>query len=168
MAKKKKIHQQFGYPTSEINSAIDGNGEVSDCREICMMYRKTPSRRIVSANMAKEFNKLMAIELKEYKIEDICFLHMVEMATWFSNSCVIKCKEMKITEKLMETWLGTSLEAPVTIFCDIGKECANIFLKMRENINIQVLHTAAYSPFINGLCVAKITIEQSKLSLKVT
>ncbi|XP_037793904.1 uncharacterized protein LOC119589356 [Penaeus monodon] len=48
---------------------------------------------------------------------------------------------------------------------------------MCENMNIQVMHTAAYSPFCNGLCernhaiidemVVKIMAEQPKLSLKV-
>lgn len=102
---------------------------------------------------------------------------MVDMSTRFS--CVTKSKEPdEIVEKIIETWLGTGLGAPVKFLCDNGGEFANnTFLEMCENMNIQVVHTAAYSPFSNGLCernhaiidemVVKIMAEQPKLSLKV-
>lgn len=78
--------------------------EMSSSCEICMKYRKTPSRPIVSVNNAREFNKVVALYLKEYKKKDIYFLHMVDMATRFSKSCVMKSKEPKIiVEKIMET-----------------------------------------------------------------
>ena len=117
--------------------------------------------------------------MKEYKKGDTYFLHMVDMATRFSKSCVTKSKDPKeIVEKIMETWLGTGLGAPVKFLCDNGGEFANnIFMDMCENMNIQVKHTAAYSPFSNGLCernhavidemIAKIMTEQPDLSLKV-
>lgn len=78
--KKKKIeklHQQFGHPTSKRliqllkDAGIDDElcfiyvEEVSDSCEICIKYKKTPSRPIVSVNMAKEFNEVVAIDLKE-------------------------------------------------------------------------------------------------------
>jgi len=192
--KKKKIeklHQQFGHPTSKRliqllkDAGIDDElcfiyvEEVSDSCEICIKYKKTPSRPIVSVNMAKEFNEVVAIDLKEYKKGEIYFLHMVDMSTRFSKSCVTKSKEPdEIVEKIIETWLGTGLGAPVKFLCDNGGEFANnTFLEMCENMNIQVMHTAAYSPFSNGLCernhaiidemVVKIMAEQPKLSLKV-
>ena len=192
--KKKKIdklHQQFGHPTSKrLIQLLKDAGvvdeicyeyaeEVSDVCEICMKYKKTPSRPVVSMNMAKEFNEVVAIDLKEYKKGDTYFLHMVDMATRFSKSCVARSKEPKeIVEKIIETWLGTGLGAPMKFLCDNGGEFANnTFLDMCENMNIRVMHTAAHSPFSNGLCernhavidemVTKIMAEQPDLSLKV-
>jgi len=117
--KKKKIeklHQQFGHPTSKRliqllkDAGIDDElcfiyvEEVSDSCEICIKYKKTPSRPIVSVNMAKEFNEVVAIDLKEYKKGEIYFLHMVDMSTRFSKSCVTKSKEPdEIVEKIIET-----------------------------------------------------------------
>lgn len=192
--KKKKIeklHQQFGHPTCkrliqllkdagvEDEMCFVFTEEVSDSCEICMKYKKTPSRPVVSVNMAKEFNEVVAIDLKEFKRGDIYFLHMVDMATRFSKSCITKSKEPKeIVEKIIEIWLGTGLGAPMKFLCDNGGEFANkLFLEMCENMNIQVMHTAAYSPFSNGLCernhavidemVVKIMAEQPELPLKI-
>lgn len=192
--KKKKIeklHQQFGHPTSKKliqvlkDAGVDdemcfGHAEVvSNSCEICVKFKKTPSRPIVSVNMAKEFNEVVALDLKEYRKGDIYFLHMIDMATRFSKSCVTKSKEPKeIVEKVVETWLGTGLGAPKKFLCDNGGEFANnMFLDMCENTNIQVMHTAAYSPFSNGLCernhavidemVEKMVAEQPDLSLRV-
>lgn len=189
--KIEKLHQQFGHPTCKrlIQLLKDAGIEdemcfayaedVSSSCEICMKYKKTPSRPIVSVNIAREFNEVVAIDLKEYKKGEVYFLHMVDMATRFSKACVTRSKEPKeIVEKILETWLGTGLGAPVKFLCDNGGEFANnIFLEMCENMNIQVMHTAAYSPFSNGLCernhavvdemVSKIMAEQPYLSLKV-
>ncbi|XP_045105480.1 uncharacterized protein LOC123500989 [Portunus trituberculatus] len=189
--KIEKLHQQFGHPTSKrLIQLLKDAGvedeicnvyaeEVSDACEICMKYKKTPSRPVVSVNMAKEFNEVVAIDLKEYKKGDIYFLHMVDMATRFSKSCVTRSKEPKeIVEKLIETWLGSGLGAPRKFLCDNGGEFANsTFLDMCENMNICIMHTAAHSPFSNGLCernhavidemVNKIIAEQPDLSLKV-
>ena len=164
--KIEKLHHQFGHPTCKrLTQLLKDAGveddmcfvyaeEVSKSCEICVKYKKTPSRPIVSVNMAKEFNEIVAVDLKEYKKGKIYFLHMVDMVTRFSKSCVIKSKEPKeIVDKIMETWLGTGLGAPVKFLCDNGGEFANTaFLEMCENMNIQVMHTAAYSPFSNGLC----------------
>ena len=100
--KIEKLHQQFGHPTSKrLIQLLKDAGvedeicnvyaeEVSDACEICMKYKKTPSRPVVSVNMAKEFNEVVAIDLKEYKKGDIYFLHMVDMATRFSKLCYKK------------------------------------------------------------------------------
>lgn len=128
--------------------------------------------------MARDFNEIMAVDLKEYK-KDVHILNMVDMATRFSKSCITRSKEpTEIVEKIMEIWLRTCLGPPMKFLCYSGGEFANnSFLEMCENVNIQVMHTAAYSPFINGLCesnhaivdemVAKLRSEQPELSSNV-
>lgn len=62
--------------------------------------------------MAKEFNKVVARDLKEYKKREIYFLHMVDMATRFSKSKSKEPEEIRI----IEARSGTGLGAPL-IFC---------------------------------------------------
>ena len=80
---------------------------------MCIKYKKTPPKPIVSTNMARIFNEIVAMDLKEYKKGQIYFLHLVDMATRFSRSCIVKSKEPKlIVEKILEIWLGTGIGAP--------------------------------------------------------
>ena len=49
-----------------------------------------------------------------------------------------------IVESIITQWIGSGLGAPLKIFCDNGGEFANqTFLDMCENMNIEVMHTAA-------------------------
>lgn len=82
--------------------------------------------------MAKDFNQVVAIDIKEYKKGDKYFLHMVDMATRFSKSCVTKSKKPKeIVEKVTEIWLGTDLGVSVKFLCDNNGLFANTtFLDM--------------------------------------
>lgn len=101
------------------------------------------------------------------------------MATRFSKPCVTKRKEpKKIVEKVIETLLGTGFDSHSKFLYDNGGEYANIsLLDMCENMNIQVMHTPAYSIYSNGQCERnhavteemepKILAEQPKLSLRV-
>ena len=186
----KKIHHQFGHPSSkrlkmlfkdaelvdkESNSLVE---EITDGCNTCIKFKRTPSRPTVSMNMAKEMNDIVAIDLKEYKKVNIYFLHMIDLATRFSRSCITRSKEPKeIVEGIITTWLGSGLGAPRKFLCDNGGEFANnCFLDLCENMNIQVMHTAAYSPFSNGVCernhaviddmVYKMKAEQPDLKLE--
>ena len=189
--KVRKLHHQFGHPTCKrltqlfIDAGITDErcfeyaSEISNSCEVCIKYKKTPSRPVVSVNMARNFNEVVAMDLKEFKKGEIYFLHLVDMATRFSRSCIVKSKEPKvIVEKIIEIWLGTGIGAPEKVLCDNGGEWANnTFLELCEQMNIRVMHTAAYSPFSNGLCernhavidemVAKIMCDQPTCSLSV-
>ena len=124
-------------------------------------------------------NDIVALDLKEYKKGDTYFLHMIDLATRFSRSCITRSKDPKeIVECIITTWLGSGLGAPRQFLCDNGGEFANdTFLDLCENMNIQVKHTAGYSPFSNGLCeknhaviddmVYKMKSEQPELPLNI-
>ena len=189
IAKIKKIHQQFGHPSYErlrklmINADIKDKEclkyaeEISNQCDECVKFKRTPPRPIVSFNLGREFNETVAIDLKEWKKGEIYLLHMVDMATRFSNTGIIKSKDPKVVvEKILEIWIGSGLGVPLKFFCDNGGEFAySVFLDMCENLNIQVIHTAAESPFSNGLCernhcvidemIAKMMSEDSKMKL---
>ena len=187
----KKLHHQFGHPSTKRLRLLFKDAEIEDVEshslveeitdgcETCLKFKRTPSRPTVSMNMAKEMNDIVALDLKEYKKGDIYFLHMIDLATRFSRSCITRSKEPKeIVECIITTWLGSGLGAPMKFLCDNGGEFANnSFLDLCENMNIQVMHTAAYSPFSNGVCernhaviddmVYKIKAEQPDLKLEI-
>ena len=161
-----KLHHQFGHPSArrlillfkdagiddkETNAIVD---KLTNNCEACVKYRKTPSRPVVSMNMAHEVNDIVTLDLKEYEKGKIYFLHMIDMASRFSRSCVIKSKEPNvIVESIVTQWIGSGLGAPGKILCDNGGEFANqTFLDLCENMNMEVMHTAAFSPFSNGVC----------------
>ena len=189
--KFKKLHHQFGHPSikrlkqlltdaeiddSESHSLVE---EITNGCDTCAKFKRTPSRPIVSMNMAKEMNDIVALDLKEYKKNDIYFLHMIDLATRFSRTCIIRSKDPKvIVEGIITTWIGSGLGAPRKFLCDNGGEFANnTLLDLCKNMNIEVMHTAAYAPFSNGVCernhaiiddmVYKIKAEQPDLDLEI-
>ncbi|PIK35546.1 hypothetical protein BSL78_27628 [Apostichopus japonicus] len=125
---------------------------VSKC-EVCKQYKKTPSRPVVGLPLAKEFNEVVALDLKEWK-SGIYFLHIIDVATRFSVAGVIRHKTPKvIIEKVMKLWIGSGMGAPKKFLSDNGGEFANEeFRDMAENLNIEIWNTAGYSPWQNGLC----------------
>ena len=189
--KIKKLHHQFGHPSSKRlgnllkDAKIEDNEshslleEITDGCETCLRFKRTPSRPLVSMNMASEMNDIVALDLKEYKKNDIYFLHMIDLATRFSRTCITRSKEPKvIVEGIITTWLGSGLGSPRKFLCDNGGEFANkTLLDLCENMNIEILHTSAYSPFSNGICernhaviddmVYKIKADQPDLKLEI-
>lgn len=161
-----KLHKQFGHPSSKrLIQLLKSGGmtnvdyfklveEVTDDCNTCTKYKRTPSKPVVSLPLAKEFNETVAMDLKEWNKGQVYFLHVIDVATRFSRSAVIYSKEKRvIIDKVIEMWMGTGLGAPEKILCDNGGEFANSeFLDMCENLNIRVMHTAAESPFSNGIC----------------
>ena len=79
---------------------------------------------------------------------------MIDLATRFSKACIVRNKQPKtIVEGIITTWIGSGLGAPKKFLCDNGGEFANnTLLDLCENTNVEVIHTAAYSPFSNGVC----------------
>lgn len=162
-----KLHKQFAHPTakrlkllfkdagiedSEYDTLIE---DISNNCEICLKYKRVPSRPVVSIPLARDFNEAVAMDLKEWdKIGNVWFLHLIDMATRFSVSTVIYSKEKQvIINNVVEKWIGTGLGCPKKFLSDNGGEFANeAFKDVAENLNITVLNTAAESPFSNGLC----------------
>ena len=164
--KIRKLHHQFGHSSArrlillfkdagiddtETNAIVD---KLTNSCETCVKYSKTPSRPVVSMNMAHEVNDIVTLDLKDFEKGKIYFLRMIDMASRFTRSCVIKSKEPNvIVENVITQWIGSGLGAPRKLLCDNGGEWANqTFLDLCENMNIEVMHTAAFSPFSNGVC----------------
>ena len=190
LKKIEKLHKQFGHPTSQRLRALMKDAGVLDSElielvedvtkgcEVCKVYKKTPSRPVVSLPLATEFNEVVAMDLKFWR-PGVYFLHLIDMATRFSLATVIRSKEPEvILNKVMIMWIGSGLGAPKKFLADNGGEFANEqFRDMCENLNIEVLNTAAYSPWQNGICernhavvddcVTKILEENPSMKLEV-
>ena len=162
----KKLHYQFGHPRSQrLKSLLKNAGitdeeydqcidEISEGCEICKKYQRTPSRPIVSLPLAKDFNDVVAMDLKEWKKGSIYILYMIDVSTRYTRAAIIKNKERNtIIDNIMKMWIGTGLGCPSKFLVDNGGEFDNRdFKDVCENLGIIIMSTAGYSPFSNGLC----------------
>lgn len=185
-----KLHRQFSHPNSSRLINLLNDCEIVDeelisfikeldtkC-EICLKYKKSKPRPIVGFPLAKSFNETIAMDLKEWSNnKKIWFLHIIDHATRYSVSSVIRSKKKEvIVKKIFQCWIG-SFGYPNKILVDNGGEFANDeFITFCENLNIRICTTAAESPWSNGLVerhnavlgltVAK-TIEDTKCDLDI-
>ena len=185
-----ELHMQFSHPNSSRLINLLNNCEIVDeelisfikeldtkC-EICLKYKKSKLQPIVRFPLAKSFNETIAMDLKEWSnSKKIWFLHIIDHATRYSVSSVIRSKKKEvIVKKIFQCWIG-SFEYPNKILVDNGGEFANDeFITFCENLNTRICTTAAESPWSNGLVerhnailgltVTK-TIEETKCNLDI-
>lgn len=142
--------------------AVVGN-IVADC-EICKVHAKTPPRPSVSTPLAHDFNDKVALDLKKWRNRWI--LHMVDMWSRLTISVFIdRKKPSEVIDKVMMHWVGAGYGIMGTLFTDNGGEFSSA--EMREVcsiLNVEVLTTAAESPFQNGICERNHAIVDSMLA----
>ena len=161
----KKLHTQFGHPsakrliklidsstmqdTTELKQAVE---ELSEKCDICRRYKKSRPRPVVCFPLASEFNETVAMDLKVFKNNAIYFLHMIDHATRFSQAVVIRSKKAEVILKhFIMSWIAV-FGSPQKVLADNGGEFANSSLiDLCENLNINLMTTAAESPWSNGL-----------------
>ena len=161
----KKLHRQFAHPTSkklksliddaEVNNVILNKciDEVSEKCDTCIKYKRPKRRPVVAFPLAKIFNDTVAMDLKQYSYSpNIWILHIIDHATRYSVSCVIKTKRKEeIVKQLFKHWVSVFGYAK-RFLVDNGVEFNNSeFITFCENLNIKVCTTAAESPWSNGL-----------------
>ena len=181
-----KLHKQFAHPSKErLIKLVRESGvrdmeleeeirKLEDKCDTCMKFRRTPCRPVVSMPMARNFNDVISMDLKFWG--DKYFLVMVDMATRYCNASVISSKTASvIIDGVMRHWVAL-FGSPKKILTDNGGEFNNNeFRSMGENFNIEMICTAAESPWSNGVCerlnavlkdnVLKI-LEENKCSLE--
>ena len=160
-----KLHRQFAHPKCEklINllksAAPPWNDDkelftllekLSDKCDICKKYKRFHLHPSVSLPMATKFNQCIAMDLKFY--EEHILLHIIDYASRFSSSSRIPSKRPEVIIKvIMHKWIAI-FGSPGAIFSDNGGEFANEeFLDMAHSFNINILVSAANSPFSNGV-----------------
>ena len=157
-----KLHKQFGHPAARkliqlVEQAGNKNKKlhdairkVSDNCIVCKKFRRAPARPVVCMPLAKNFNDVMATDLKSWGNE--YFLVMIDVATRYCIAVLIGNKRPStIISGIILHWISL-FGAPKSILSDNGGEYNNSdFLEFSENFNINVMTTAAQSPFSNGI-----------------
>uniref|UniRef100_A0A2C9L444 Integrase catalytic domain-containing protein n=1 Tax=Biomphalaria glabrata TaxID=6526 RepID=A0A2C9L444_BIOGL len=143
----------------------DFEEEFTDIERSCELrkvFAKTPSRPVVAFPMARDFNEIVAMDLKQYK--DQWILHMVDMWSRYSVSVLINRKKTSIViDALMTNWVGI-FGVMKALMTDNGDEFTSDELREVASIlSIQVGTTAAFSPYRNGLCERVHAITDHKL-----
>ncbi|PIK34739.1 hypothetical protein BSL78_28435 [Apostichopus japonicus] len=123
-----------------------------EIREVCKRFKKTPSRPVVCLPLAKEFNDVVAMDLK--KFGDVYFLHFIDLFTRFSKSKLTRRKTPKVIVDAVATeWIAAGFGPPKKFLVDNGGEFDNAeYREFAEQFNVEVCATAAYSPWSNGIC----------------
>ena len=158
-----KLHRQFGHPKAETliklikNAGIKNKNlqkeihSISKTCIICLKNKRPSPRPIVCLPLAYRFNEMVGIDLKKWN--DSYFLVIVDIATRFCQAHVIHNKlPSTIIKALFVSWI-TIFGAPQKILSDNGGEFSNSEIRELSDIFcIQLLTTAAESPWSNGIC----------------
>ena len=160
-----KLHRQFGHPPKvklvklledancwqpEYNDSVNKVYDKCKSSGLCRFKDKI-YKPVVSLPMASEFNEKIAMDLKLWKGKWI--MHIVDMWSRFTISAFVPRKRPSdIIHALMSEWVGI-FGVPKGILTDNGGEFVNKeLLEVESLLNIEVLSTAAESPFQNGIC----------------
>ena len=163
-----KLHRQFGHCSAERlvrlirmsklwnseneKSLIVEVNRVSNECNICKQYKKAPPTPVTCLPLAKEFNDVVAMDLIVIT-HGVYILHLIDLFTRYSVACVRSSKRQdQIVDAVMKAWVSY-FGTPRRFLADNGGEFANAeYREMCENFNIDMMKTAAESPWSNGVC----------------
>ena len=161
----KQIHRQFCHPTFEFMKKVlsglnDPDKEflnilenyTKNC-EVCKRYKPSIPKPAVGNLFTPDkmkFNEVVSIDLKERNGKHI--LYLIDMVTRYTRADFVKSKEKHVViSKIIELWLPI-FGAAKTFHMDNRGEFANDEMRELGNqFGISIKHTAAYSPWANGL-----------------
>ena len=111
-----KLHTRVGRPSQDKLHKLLKQAGVNDDQflsilesirfdcEICAKYKRSNPRPVAGFSLAKEFNETVAWDLKPYR--GVHFLHLIDLATRYSNAVVIHSKGKQVTVKnIMLHWI---------------------------------------------------------------
>jgi len=119
--------------------------------DICKKYKKTPSVPVVSLSIASFFNDAVAMDL--ITINGKYILHLIDLFSRYSAACVRSSKRQEeIVDAIMKIWISY-FGKPRKFLADNGGEFANTsYTDMCTSLDIELMKTAAESPWSNGTC----------------
>ena len=121
-------------------------------REICQKFVRPPLRPVVCLNLAKDFNQVVCMDLKEHVHNESWILHLIDAATRYSAACMINTKHQdEIMSRIYSMWIAY-FRCPSKFLSDNGGEFNNdSYQEMNQKLNIETTTTAAESPLSNGI-----------------
>ena len=110
-----KLHNQFGHPSYDklckfLTNAGVKDGQFFDILQdfsakwnVCLKYKRKNPRRVVGLSLAKDFNDVIAMDLKP--LNNIHILHLIDLSTRYSNTVVIRFKHKDVIVKnILQHW----------------------------------------------------------------
>ena len=162
--KIEKLHRQFGHPSQDKfkKLLIDAGCWSQDKEElikniylkcsICKEFSHTPPRPSVCLPMAREFNEVVAMDLKSLK-ENLWILYKIDMFTRYTMATLITRKQpSQVINALLKRWVGIFGIMGKVLTDNGGEFSADEIKDAGSLLNIEVATTGAESPFQNGLC----------------
>ena len=157
-----KLHTQFGHARSDrIVQLVKDAGiedkefelklrEIGESCEVCQRYKKTKPRPVVGFALARDFNEVVSVDLKEIDGDKV--FHIIDNATRYSGGSFIKNKTKEtIVGKFLKHWVRP-FGCPGKLLSDNGREFNNdLFRELASLLNVELLSTAAESPWSNGI-----------------
>ena len=153
-----KLHNQSGHPSYDKLCKFLTNAGVKDGQffdilqefsakcDVCLKYKRKNPRPVVGLSLAKEFNDVIAMNLKP--LNNIHILHLIDLSTRYSSAVVIRSKHKDVIVKnILQHWIAL-FGAPNKILSDNRGEFQEL-QDMSENLNIEIMTTAAESPWSN-------------------
>ena len=164
MTKAKKLHKQFGHATEEKLTKLAKSSGIKDkeffrciskvCNECeaCEKYRKAPLKPAVSLPLADTFNKVVCLDLKEFKHNKVWILHLIDAATRYSAARLITTKDKDVVmNEIFNMWIGY-FGKPKKFMSDNGGEFNNkVYSEAAEKLGVEITMPPAHSPFSNGI-----------------
>ncbi len=118
--------------------------------EGCLLRRRSPDRPVVALNPAKDFNDIVAMDLKIW--EGKYLLYLVDNFTRYTQATVIPSKEpQEVIKGIMKLWIRV-FSKPGNFWFDNGGEFSNnLMMEVCSELDIKIHTTGASSPWQNGL-----------------
>ena len=110
------MHRQFGHSTSEKLKKLTKSSNIDDKElleiidtidnkcQVCMKYKKAKLRPYVGFSLSKDFNDVVAVDLKP--TNGIHILHIIDHATRFNAAAVVKSKKEGIVNAFIKHWIA--------------------------------------------------------------
>ena len=161
-----KLHKQFCHCPPErlkkfIKTSKLWNGDkrllrsiddVSGTCQLCKTHKKNPPTPIVSLPLATDFNEVVAMDLITVK-QGLWIVHLIDMFSRYSVAVSTRTKQSSvISDKIMKSWIAY-FGKPRKFIADNGGEFSGVdYTDMCEMFDVEMMKTAAESPWSNGLC----------------
>ena len=130
------------------------NKDVAENCDTCNKYKRNKPRPVVAAPLSKNFNDVIAMDLKILLHQKLYIIYFIDLFTRFIKGCTLKRKTPDVVvESFITTWIASGFGSPRKVLVDNGGEFDNaLYLEAMEQYGIEVCATGAHSPWSNGVC----------------
>ena len=164
--KMRHIHRQLGHPCKRVWTQMlkeaglwskDTSKSVDRIHEecgICKQYSNTPSNPVVSMMSASEPGKVVAVDLKEKKLQDYKYIfYGIDVFSKLMFGSLIKTKQTsEIVREFLVKYVQGGGMMPDRLWSDCGGEFNSYMMKdLCENLNIEIATGPGYTPTSNAV-----------------